>query len=94
MFKKCAVKYNALIATAHTMSDSVETVLFNMMRGTSLKGICGIPPKRDNIIRPLINFTREEVEEYCRENNLKYVIDSTNLTDNYSRNYIRHKIVP
>lgn len=94
LFKKCAVKYNALIATAHTMSDSVETVLFNMMRGTSLKGICGIPPKRDNIIRPLINFTREEVEEYCRENNLKYVIDSTNLTDNYSRNYIRHKIVP
>ncbi len=93
-FNECAKKHNALIATAHTMSDSMETVMFNIMRGTSLKGICGIPPRRDNIIRPLINITREEVEEYCKENNLNYVTDSTNLSDDYSRNFIRHNIIP
>ncbi len=93
-FEKSAKKHNAIIATAHTMSDSMETVVFNIMRGTSLKGICGIPPKRDNIIRPLINLTREEVEEYCKENNLDYVTDSTNLSDEYSRNFIRHNIIP
>ncbi len=93
-FNDCSKKHNAIIATAHTMSDSMETVVFNIMRGTSLKGICGIPPCRDNIIRPLINFTREEVEEYCKENNLTYVTDSTNLSDDYSRNFIRHNIIP
>ena len=85
---------NKLIATAHTASDNCETILINMVRGTALSGICGIPAKRDNIIRPLLYITREDVERYCRENELDYVTDSTNLSDDYTRNKIRHKIVP
>lgn len=85
---------NKLIATAHTASDNCETILINMVRGTALSGICGIPAKRDNIIRPLLYSTREDVERYCRENELDYVTDSTNLSDDYTRNKIRHKIVP
>lgn len=83
------------VATAHTLSDSIETVIFNLLRGTGTKGLCGIPPKRDdNIIRPLIDCTREEIENYCKENGISYVTDSTNLTDDYKRNFIRHNIVP
>ncbi len=85
---------NKLIATAHTASDNCETILINMVRGTALSGICGIPAKRDNIIRPLLYSTREDVERYCRENELDFVTDSTNLSDDYTRNKIRHKIVP
>lgn len=82
-----------LVATAHTLSDSIETMIFNLIRGTGVKGLCGIPPKRDNIIRPLIECTREEIEAYCRENRIPYIVDSTNLTDAYTRNFIRHNIV-
>ena len=83
------------VATAHSLSDSIETLIFNLSRGTGTKGLCGIPPVRDgNIIRPLIDCTREEIENYCKENGVPYVTDSTNLTDDYKRNYIRHKIVP
>lgn len=83
-----------LIATAHTASDNCETVLINLIRGTALSGLCGIPPKRDNIIRPLIDCTREEIERFCRENSLGYVTDSTNLTDDYTRNKLRLNIIP
>ena len=85
---------NKLIATAHTASDNCETILINMVRGTALSGICGIPAKRDNIIRPLLYCTREDVERYCSENELDFVTDSTNLSDDYTRNKIRHKVVP
>ncbi len=82
------------IATAHTLSDNVETVIFNMIRGTGLKGLCGIPPVRGNIIRPLINITRRQVENYLTGINQSFKTDSTNLSDDYSRNKIRHKIIP
>ncbi len=82
------------IATAHNSNDNAETVLFNLARGASVKGVCGIPPVRDNIIRPIIYCSREEIEGYCKENNLQYVTDSTNLLDDYSRNKIRHIIIP
>ena len=82
------------VAVAHTLSDSIETMLFNFARGTALKGACGIPPKRDNIIRPLIHCSRDEIEHYCEENGLTYVTDSTNLLDEYARNKIRHHAVP
>ncbi len=82
------------IATAHTASDNLETVLFNLARGTAIKGLCGIPKIRGNIIRPLIDCTRDEVEAYCKENGIAFVTDSTNLSDDYSRNFIRHNIVP
>ncbi len=82
------------IATAHNANDNAETVIFNLARGTALKGVCGIPCARENIIRPLIYCTREEIELYCSENKLSYVTDSTNLSDAYSRNKIRHNILP
>lgn len=81
------------IATAHTMSDNAETVLFNMARGSGIKGMCGIPKIRNGYIRPLLERTRADTENYCRENGIKYVTDSTNLCDDYTRNYIRHNIV-
>ncbi len=82
-----------VVATAHTASDNLETMLYNLTRGTALKGLCGIPPKRDIFIRPLIYCTRSDIEFYCKENGLDYVTDSTNLTDDYTRNIIRHKVV-
>lgn len=84
----------AKVATAHTLSDCEETFLFNLARGSSLKGLTSIPPVRDNIIRPLIDCSRAEIEAYCEENGIRYVTDSTNLSDEYTRNRIRHKIVP
>ncbi len=82
------------IATAHTVSDNAETVILNMARGTGLKGLCGIPPVRDNIIRPLIDVTRQQIEDYLKSMNQGFVTDSTNLSDDYTRNRIRHKIIP
>ena len=60
------------IATAHTASDNLETLIFNLSRGTALKGLCGIPPKRDNIIRPIICCTREDIENYCKNNDITF----------------------
>jgi len=83
------------VAVAHSLSDSVETTVYNLLRGTGIKGLCGIPVKREpDIIRPLIDCTREEIEAYCKKEGIPYVTDSTNLTDDYTRNYIRHNIIP
>lgn len=82
------------IATAHTLSDSAETVIFNLTRGTGLKGVCGISAKRGKIIRPLIDLTRADTEKYCGDNGLSFVTDSTNLLDDYTRNKIRHNVIP
>ena len=82
------------IATAHNLNDNAETLLLNLVRGAGSKGACGIPPVRDNIIRPLIETDRESIEKYCQENNLQYVTDSTNLECEYSRNKIRIKVLP
>ena len=92
-FCECAGE-SGVIATAHTLSDNAETVLLNLIRGTGLKGLCGIPQVRGNIVRPLINITREQVEEYLRSCEQTYVTDSTNLSDDYTRNKIRHLIIP
>ncbi len=93
-FREIHEKYGCKIATAHTLSDSMETALFNMARGTGTRGLCGITPKRDYIIRPLIHCSRQEVEKYCCENELNFVTDSTNNEDIYTRNRIRHGIIP
>lgn len=82
------------IAVAHTLSDSAETLLFNLARGTGMKGLCGISPVRGNIIRPLIECTREDIEDYCKSNSLDYVTDSTNLETEYARNKLRHLVIP
>lgn len=82
------------IATAHNANDNLETVIFNLARGTALKGISGIPPIRDNIIRPLLAVSRSEIECYLNSLNQNYVTDSTNLSDDYTRNKIRHQVLP
>lgn len=83
-----------MIATAHNADDNLETVLFNLTRGTGIEGLCGIPAKRGRFIRPLLTVSRAEIEEYCRSGGIQYVTDSTNLCDDYTRNKIRHKVIP
>lgn len=82
------------IATAHNLNDNAETLLFRLARGTGLHGLSGIPPVRGKIIRPLIECTRDGIEAYLAEKNQTFVTDSTNLSDNYARNKIRHRIIP
>lgn len=91
---ECFDSFKGKIATAHNLSDSIETTVFNLIRGSSLKGVSGIPPMRDNIIRPLIECTGEEIRNFCRDNGLEFVVDSTNLETEYTRNYIRYEILP
>ena len=94
-FNETAKKCEAVrIATAHTADDNAETVLFNLTRGTGLKGLGGIPPVRGNIIRPMLTVTRDEVLGYISQHALSFVEDSTNATDQYSRNRIRHRVIP
>lgn len=90
--KVCSEK--SKIATAHNANDNAETIIFNITRGTSVKGLCGIPFVRDNIIRPLLYCSRKEIEGYCKENALDFVTDSTNSEVEYTRNKIRHLILP
>ncbi len=82
------------LATAHNANDNLETVILNLARGTGIKGLAGIPPVRGNIIRPLLTVTRQEIESFLSERHQSYVTDSTNLSDDYTRNKIRHKILP
>lgn len=87
-------EFGKTIATAHTLSDKIETFFLNLVRGASLKGLCSIPSIRGKIKRPLINFTRFEIENYCIENSISYRNDSSNLSLIYFRNRVRSKIVP
>ena len=82
------------LVTAHHLDDNVETFLINFTRGTGLEGLTGIPAQNGNIIRPLLPFSREEIENYAKENNIQWREDSSNATDKYFRNKLRHKIVP
>lgn len=84
----------AVIATAHTLSDNLETILFRIARGTALEGLCGIPASRGMVVRPLLGCTRRAVEDYCRRKGLCYVTDSTNTDVSYARNRIRAQAVP
>ena len=82
------------LATAHNADDNFETFLFRMTRKTGLSGLCGIPVRRGKYIRPLLYCSRTEVEDFCRENEVPYVTDSTNLSDDFTRNKLRHSVVP
>lgn len=83
-----------LIALGHHKNDLVETMFLNMVRGTGLKGLCGIPTKRDNIIRPLIQCSKEEIIAYLDEQHLSYRIDETNMETDYTRNKVRIDCIP
>jgi len=83
------------IALAHHRDDQAETILHNIIRGTGLAGLSGIKPVRDEIfIRPLLEISRKEIEEYCHQNDLRYRIDHTNEEIIYTRNRIRHMVIP
>lgn len=81
-------------ATAHHKNDNAETILMNFMRGSSIKGLSGIPYKRDKYIRPLLDCSRLDIEEYCQNNSLNFVTDKTNLETIYTRNKIRRLLIP
>jgi tRNA(Ile)-lysidine synthase len=82
------------VATAHHLDDQLETFLIHFSRGTGLDGLTGIPIQNDKIIRPLLIFSRAEIETFANENNLKWREDSSNASDKYVRNKIRHHVVP
>lgn len=82
------------LATAHTASDNLETAVHRLIRGGGLQGMSGISPVRSFFIRPLLGFTRQDIESMLEELQQPFVTDSSNLTDDYTRNRIRHQIVP
>ena len=94
-FREVAEEFHAdCIAVAHNSNDRAETMLFHLFRGSGIKGLCAIQPRRNEIIRPLLCLERSEIEEYLAERNLPYCTDSTNQEDSYTRNRIRHHILP
>lgn len=82
------------LVTAHQSNDAAETVLLNLVRGTGLKGLCGIPPMNDKIIRPMLIFTAQEIRQYAENQHIEYVEDYTNQDEEIVRNRIRHSVVP
>lgn len=82
------------LLTAHHADDSAETFLINFTRGTGVEGLLGIPQQNGTIIRPLLPFTREEIETYAEENNIQWREDSSNASDKYLRNKLRHHVLP
>ena len=82
------------ILTAHHADDNLETFIINLIRGTGLDGLTGIPEQNDKIIRPLLPFSREEIQQYAEENNIEWREDSSNASNKYLRNKIRHDLVP
>ena len=83
-----------VIATAHNLEDNAETVLFHLARGSGLKGLCGIPPQSGRVIRPLLAVSRKEIEAFLTEERIPWVEDSSNASDRYARNRLRHHVLP
>lgn len=82
------------LATAHQQNDNAETILFNLFRGTSLLGLAGIPERREHIIRPVLHFKREELQDYLDQTQTPYRTDHSNFSDEYDRNFIRLRVIP
>lgn len=94
-FERVCQEYGAdKIAVAHNQNDSGETLLFNLFRGSGLRGLRGIPPVRDRIIRPLLEVNRQKIEEFLEEREIPYQTDQTNETTDYTRNRIRLEMIP
>ena len=83
-----------VIATAHNLNDNAETILMHLMRGSGLRGLTGIAPVGQGLIRPLLRTSRQEIENYLREQKLAFVEDSSNQCDDFTRNRIRRRLVP
>ncbi|MBP5307230.1 MAG: tRNA lysidine(34) synthetase TilS [Paludibacteraceae bacterium] len=82
------------IAVAHHLDDSIETLLINLVRGTGIRGMTGIKPKQGRIIRPFLCVFRSEIEKYLTAQRISFLVDSTNLENNYVRNRFRNKVIP
>jgi tRNA(Ile)-lysidine synthase len=82
------------LITAHHLDDSIETFLINFTRGTGLEGLTGIPQQNGNIVRPLLPFSRAQIEQYAAQHNIQWREDSSNASDKYLRNKLRHHVVP
>ena len=82
------------IATAHTADDNAETVLLHLIRGSGLQGLTGIRPRQGRLVRPLLTTTRREIEDYLELYHIPHVEDSTNQDDAYTRNQVRHQVIP
>jgi tRNA(Ile)-lysidine synthase len=81
------------IATGHTLDDNLESMLLHLTRGTGMRGLCGIPMQRDNIIRPILFVSRQRTHDYCEQNGIPYVSDSYNEDESYARNLVRARVV-
>lgn len=84
----------AVVATAHHLNDALETLLLNLAKGTGIDGVAGIPVKHQHYVRPMLFASRLQIEEYARKESLEWREDSSNATDDYQRNIIRHRVVP
>ena len=94
-FEEIAQKTNAnKIAIAHNKNDNAETIIMNLLRGSGVSGLKGIEPKRNKFIRPIVEISREEIEQYCEEQELNPRIDESNLENEYTRNKIRNICIP
>lgn len=82
------------LATAHTADDNAETVLLHLMRGSGLRGLCGIPPQRGKLVRPLLSVTRGQIVAFLQAEGITWVEDSTNAEDSCMRNRLRHSVMP
>lgn len=82
------------IATAHNANDNVETILLNFVKGAGIKGLSGIPVRRDNIIRPILYITSEEIRQYLKKNKISFRVDKSNLDSDYERNFLRNEVIP
>lgn len=94
-FEELRLSFNAQAAVvAHHRDDSVETLLMNLVRGTGIRGMSGIRPRNGYVVRPLLCVSRQEILDWLSEQQLSYVTDSTNLSDVYTRNFIRLRVLP
>lgn len=94
-FESLCREYSAsAVAVAHHREDSLETFFINAIRGSGVAGLCGIRPVRGRVVRPLLGFTRPEIEAFLEDSGLRWVDDSSNATDDYKRNRVRHHVLP
>ncbi|MDO5715202.1 MAG: tRNA lysidine(34) synthetase TilS [Tissierellia bacterium] len=93
-FFRSIIKPGEKIATAHNADDQAETLLFRILRGTGIEGLCGIPEVTEDIIRPILSIRRKDIESYLEKHKIPYQMDETNLTPDYGRNKIRLELIP
>ena len=94
LFKASRKLKSSKIATAHNASDNVETIILNFVKGAGIKGLTGIPITRENIIRPILCLSSDEIRKYLKANRISYRIDKSNLKNDYERNFLRNDIIP